>query len=188
MQRPGIQKHHGGYPPSASSVMGMVHHPPAILHPAHAMGSGGPPSMPSMTSHHSGSLARSGHRHHHHGHPHEGPSAWQTSLSDIHQAGGGSISHRGPSANPALVIPRAKVKRSSVERGSHVGGGYTNAGYHSDDDVISQDEVSFHLSFSFVIFRFVANLDFPIHICILNVMILCIVDQTLSTTVYVFEG
>ena len=153
MQRPGIQKHHGGYPPSASSVMGMVHHPPAILHPAHAMGSGGPPSMPSMTSHHSGSLARSGHRHHHHGHPHEGPSAWQTSLSDIHQAGGGSISHRGPSANPALVIPRAKVKRSSVERGSHVGGGYTNAGYHSDDDVISQDEVSFHLSFSFFIFR-----------------------------------
>ena len=147
MQRPGIQKHHGGYPPSASSVMGMVHHPPAILHPAHAMGSGGPPSMPSMTSHHSGSLARSGHRHHHHGHPHEGPSAWQTSLSDIHQAGGGSISHRGPSANPALVIPRAKVKRSSVERGSHVGGGYTNAGYHSDDDVISQDEVSLECCF-----------------------------------------
>ena len=73
------------------------------------------------------------------------------------------MSHRGPSANPALVIPRAKVKRSSVERGSHVGGGYTNAGYHSDDDVISQDEVSFHLSFSFVIFRlyfsFIVNLE-----------------------------
>ena len=142
MPRPGIQKHHpgAGYPPSASSVMGMVHHPPPILHPAHAMGSG-PPSMPSMTSHHSGSLARSGH---HHGHGHGGPSAWQTSLSDIHQAGG-SMSHRGPSANPALVIPRAKVKRSSAERGSNagMGGGYTNAGYHSDDDAISHDEVCF---------------------------------------------
>ena len=122
--------------------MGMVHHPPAILHPAHAMGSG-PPSMPSMTSHHSGSLVRSGH---HHGHGHGGPSAWQASLSDIHQAGG-SMSHRGgPSANPALVIPRAKVKRSSAERGSNagMGGGYTNAGYHSDDDAISHDEVCFN--------------------------------------------
>ena len=139
LPRPGIQKHHPGYPPSASSVMGMVHHPPAILHPSHAMSSG-PPSMPSMQSHHSGSLARSGHHHGHHGH--HGPSAWQASLSDIHQAGG---SVRGPSTNPALVIPRAKVKRSSVERGSShaVGGGYTNAGYHSDDDVISQDEVTF---------------------------------------------
>ena len=147
MPRPGIQKHHGvgGYPPSASSVMGMVHHPPAMMHPAHAMSSGGPPSMPSMTSHHSGSLARSGRHHGQHGHG--GPSAWQTSLSDIHQAGG-STSHRGPSANPALVIPRAKVKRSSVERGSNMGGGYTNAGYHSDDDAISQDEVSCQLIFT----------------------------------------
>ena len=143
MHRPGIQKHNPGfgYPPSASSVMGMVHHPPPMLHPAHAMSSGGPPSMPSMASHHSGSLARSGH---HHGHG--GPSAWQTSLSDIHQAGG-SVSHRGPSANPALVIPRAKVKRSSAERSSNagMGGGYTNAGYHSDDDAISHDEVRHYI-------------------------------------------
>ena len=138
--RPGIQKHQGGggYPPSASSVMGMVHHPPALLHPAHAMASG-PPSMPSMTSHHSGSLAR--HGHHHHGqHGHGVASAWQTSLSDIHQAGG-SVARRWPPPNPALVIPRAKVKRSSVERGSSQGAGYTNAGYHSDDDAISHDEV-----------------------------------------------
>jgi hypothetical protein len=65
------------------------------------------------------------------------------------------MSHRGPSANPALVIPRAKVKRSSAERGSNagMGGGYTNAGYHSDDDAVSHDEVCFISSICIVFIK-----------------------------------